>query len=374
MNSPFQYGTLATADNFVDRIDDRNQLKNYLLSHVNVMLVSPRRWGKSSLVKKTMEELIAENKNVRVCFIDAFSIATEAEFYRTFASQVIACTSSKFEKRVRDAKKFLSGVVPQLVIKNEISDFMAFDVRYVPKEQEKMDILQLPEKIATEKNIQIIVCIDEFQQLAGLKEYKNMEGKMRAAWQQQEHVSYCLYGSKRHMMMDIFNNSNSPFYRFGQMLFMGKIDKREWMPFIKNSFLKTSKKISDYYAEKICDIVECHSWYIQQLCYFIWNATDDTVDEDTFNYGIKQLINTNAPMFQNDTDSLSSSQIELLRAIKDGVQQLSAATTKRLYNLGNPNTISKNKKILVNKDIVEFVNRQFQFVDPIYKLWLCHTY
>jgi hypothetical protein len=155
---------------------------------------------------------------------------------------------------------------------------------------------------------------------------------------------------------------------------MGKIDKREWMPFIKNSFLKTSKKISDYYAEKICDIVECHSWYIQQLCYFIWNATDDTVDEDTFNYGIKQLINTNAPMFQNDTDSLSSSQIELLRAIKDGVQQLSAATTKRLYNLGNPNTISKNKKILVNKDIVEFVNRQFQFVDPIYKLWLCHTY
>ena len=374
MKAPFQYGTLATKENFVDRVEDRAQLKNFLSSHVNVMLVSPRRWGKSSLVKVAMEELQEEDKDVRVCYIDAFSIGSEAEFYRMFASQVIACASSKLEKRIHDAKKFLTGVVPQVVIKDDVTNFMAFDVKFVPQEQDKMDILRLPETLAQAKKIKIIVCIDEFQQLANLPEYKNMEGKMRSAWQQQERVSYCLYGSKRHMMLDIFNNSNSPFYRFGQLLFLNKIPKEEWMPFIVDTFEKSGKHISDDFASRICDVTECHSWYLQQCCYFVWNATATEVSEQSFNYGLKQMINTNSPMFLNDTETLAASQIEMLRAIKDGVQQFSSTEAKAKYHLGNPNTINKNKKVLQNKDIVEMKGGKMMFVDPIYRQWFAREY
>lgn len=316
MNAPFQYGTLATKENFVDRVEDRAQLKSFLSSHINVMLISPRRWGKSSLVKVAMEELQNEDKDIRVCFIDAFSIGSEAEFYRTFASQVIACASTKLERRIRDAKKFLTGVVPQVVIKDDVTNFMAFDLKFIPQEQEKMDILRLPETLAEAKNIKIIVCIDEFQQLANLPDYKNMEGKMRSAWQQQ-HVTYCLYGSKRHMMMDIFNNAGSPFYRFGQMLFLDKIAKTEWMPFIRESFEKTGKHISEAFASQVCDSVECHSWYLQQL---------------------------------------------------------SSIEAKRSYALGNPNTISKNKKVLKDKDIIEERKGKLVFVDPVYRLWFSQDY
>lgn len=374
MNAPFQYGTLATKENFVDRVEDRAQLKGFLSSHINVMLISPRRWGKSSLVKVAMEELQNEAKDIRVCFIDAFSIGSEAEFYRTFASQVIACASTKLERRIQDAKKFLTGVVPQLVIKDDVTNFMAFDVKFVPQEQDKMDILRLPETLAVAKNIRIVVCIDEFQQLANLPDYKNMEGKMRSAWQQQEHVTYCLYGSKRHMMMDIFNNANSPFFRFGQMLFLDKIAKSEWIPFIRESFEKSGKHISEIFASKVCDMVECHSWYLQQLCYFIWNATTEEVDEQVFQYGMRQIINTNSPMFLSDTESLAPSQIEMLRAIKDGVRQLSSIETKRNYALGNPNTISKNKKVLKDKDIIEERKGELMFVDPVYRLWFSQEY
>ena len=374
MKAPFQYGTIASKENFVNRVEERAQLKTYLSSHINVMLVSPRRWGKSSLVKVAMEELQAEDKNVRVCFIDAFSIGSESEFYRTFASKVIACASSKLERRIQDAKKFLTGVVPQLVIKDDVTDFMAFDLKFMPGEQDKMDILQLPETLAQSKKQHIIVCIDEFQQLANLPEYKNLEGKMRSVWQRQENVSYCLYGSKRHMMLDIFNNSNSPFYRFGQMLFLEKIAKAEWIPFIIKAFEKSGKHISVCFAEQICDIVDCHPWYLQQLCYFIWNAAQEEVTAETFKYGLEQLVNTNSPMFQNDTETLASSQIEMLRAVKDGVSQLSSTKIKNLYHLGNPNTISKNKKVLANKDIIELRNGRFEFVDPIYKLWFSKEY
>lgn len=372
--SPFQFGTLATNDNFIDREEDRALLKQLLSSHINVMLISPRRWGKSSLVKKAMDELANEDKNTKVCYIDAFSIGSEAEFYRTFASQVIACASSKMERWMEDAKKFLTGVIPQVVINDQITDFMAFDLKFVPQERDKMTILQLPEMLAKEKGIKIIVCIDEFQQLANLPEYKDMEGKMRSVWQQQQLTSYCLYGSKRNMMLNIFNNANSPFYRFGQVIFMQKIAKKHWIPFIQQSFEKTGKSISSELAERICDTVSCHSWYLQQLCYFIWSFTASEVTEEVFALGLKQVLNINTPMFQNDTENLSSTQIEMLKAIADGEQHFSSQAVKQIYNLGNPNTIVKNKRTLQNKDIIEKQGDDFVFVDPIYRLWFKGEY
>lgn len=372
--SPFQFGTLATEDNFIDRVEDRKLLKQLLSSHINVMLISPRRWGKASLVKKAMSELIVEDKNVRVCYIDAFSIGSEAEFYRTFASQVIACASSKMERWIEDAKKFLMGVVPQVVLNDKVTDFAAFDLKFVPQEKDKMTILQLPEMLAKEKGIRIVVCIDEFQQLANLPEYSDMEGKMRSVWQQQQLTSYCLYGSKRNMMLNIFNNSNSPFYRFGQVIFMNKIAKEHWMPFIVSAFENTGKSISTDFVERICDIVACHSWYLQQLCYFIWSYTATEVTEEVFELGLKQVMNINTPMFQNDTENLSSTQIEMLKAIANGEQHFSSQAVKQIYSLGNPNTIVKNKRTLQNKDIVEMQKNEFVFVDPIYQLWFKEEY
>ena len=372
--SPFQFGTLATNENFIDRQEDRALLKQLLSSHINVMLISPRRWGKSSLVKKAMTELSEEDKKVRICYIDAFSIGSEAEFYRMFASQVIACASSKVERWIEDAKKFLTGVIPQVVINDQITDFMAFDLKFVPQERDKMTILQLPEMLAKEKGIKIIVCIDEFQQLANLPEYKDMEGKMRSVWQQQQLTSYCLYGSKRNMMLNIFNNSNSPFYRFGQVIFMQKIAKEHWIPFIQQSFEKTGKSISIDLADRICNTVACHSWYLQQLCYFIWSFTSSEVTEEIYNLGLKQVLNINTPMFQNDTENLSSTQIEMLKAIANGERHFSSQAARQIYNLGNPNTIVKNKKSLQNKDIIEKDKEGFTFVDPIYRLWFQGEY
>lgn len=368
--SPFQFGTLATDANFIDRVDDRALLKRLMMSHINVMLVSPRRWGKSSLVRKAMDELRQEQPDVRVCHIDAFSIASEAEFYRTFASRVIACASTTLERWVADAKKFLSGVVPQIVVNGAGNDFIAFDIKYVPRPQDKMSILQLPESLAKEKGIRIMVCIDEFQQLAALPQYKDLVGKMRSQWQQQRLTTYCLYGSKQHMMLDIFNNSNSPLYRFGQVIFLEKIPKADWADFIVSAFHNTGKSISKEMAEHVCDLTDCHSWYIQQLCFFLWSITIDTVDTAAIDLALKQVININTPMFQNDTDALTLSQRELLRAVANGEQHLSAASVKQRYNLGNPNTLARNKRILQQRDILTQSTTALRFIDPIYRLWL----
>ena len=180
MKSPFQYGTLVDKESFVNRVEERKQLKELLGSGINVMLISPRRWGKSSLVKVAMDELMHEDKHIRVCFIDAFSIKTEAEFYRVFAREVITCAASTLERRLEDIKHFLKTISPSITLKSDTSDTMSFDLKFELEEKDVMEILELPEKIASAKGIQLIVCIDEFQQLALLPGYKSMEGKMRS--------------------------------------------------------------------------------------------------------------------------------------------------------------------------------------------------
>lgn len=374
MKSPFQYGTLVDKENFVNRVEERKQLKELLSSGINVMLISPRRWGKSSLVKIAMDELVHETKDIRVCYIDAFSIKTEAEFYRTFAREVIACAASSLEKRLEDVKHFLKEISPSITLKSDFSDSMSFDLKFELEERGIMEILELPEKIASVKGLRIIICIDEFQQLAQLSDYKSMEGKMRAVWQKQHAVSYCFYGSKRHMMMDIFNNSSNPFYRFGQVLFLQKIKKEEWIPFIVHSFQKTGKSISEEQAEKLCNIVKCQSWYLQQLCYFVWSGTSDKVTDETIKVRTRQLIDTNMPMFMNDTENLTAAQVAMLRAVADGEYRFNSISVTRKYELGSSQTITRNKRILTERDFIEKEGDRYIFSDPIFELWFKREY
>lgn len=177
---------------------------------------------------------------------------------------------------------------------------------------------------------------------------------MRSVWQHHQHVNYCLYGSKRHMMMDIFNNAANPFYRFGQVLYLKKIAKVHWIPYIQDAFHKTGKHIDTVLAERICDTVECHPWYVQQLSFFVWSDTLTEATNEIFERQVQTLIDTNAPQFETDINSLAPSQVGMLIAIANSEEQLSAKLTVERYGLGGSQTIARNKKTLVEKDIVEY--------------------
>ena len=175
------------------------------------------------------------------------------------------------------------------------------------------------------------------------------------------------------MMLDIFNNSSNPFYRFGQLLFLNKIAKEEWVPFIINSFTNTGKEISTELASEICDIVECHSWYLQQLCYFVWSDTITTVTSDILSHSVQTLIDTNMPMFQSDIESLTAAQVEMLRAVIDGEYRFNSIELMKRYSLGSAQTITRNKRILTERDYIEkqIGGNKYNFCDPVFSLWFC---
>ena len=374
MKNPFQYGKIAESENFIDRDEERRFLRNTLYSGTNVILMSPRRWGKSSLVHQAMRELAAESGEVRVCHIDAFPITSSREFLRVFAQSVLRATSSHLQSIMEDVGRFLQGIAPKISFSPEPMSEFSLSLSWSEREGEMTDILQLPERIAKDKRLQIIVCIDEFQKLAKLPDYQKLEASMRSIWQHQSRVSYCLYGSQRHMMEDIFNSPEKPFYRFGQIFPLHKIGVEHWVEYIQGRFASTGKEISAELAERVANAVECHSWYVQQLASAVWNFTVQEAGEDELRKALAWCVEINSETFRTVCDKLTAAQIGILRALAAGEQQFSAAETLRKYHLGTAAAVTKNKEALLRRDVITASHSRLEFLDPVFRLWFCENY
>lgn len=162
------------------------------------------------------------------------------------------------------------------------------------------------------------MCIDEFQQIAEFKDSKTFQKRLRTVWQLQKSVSYCLFGSKKHHMNELFEKKSLAFYKFGDAIYLSKIGTQDWIDYICERFRSTGKQISKELAEKICLQVENHSSYVQQLAWLGWIHTDKTATEQDFEAAYQDIIDQNTPLFEKQTESLTIYQMNFLRAIIDG--------------------------------------------------------
>ena len=373
MTSPFQFGRVVVGEAFTDRTGEIKRLKSNIENNIHTMLISPRRWGKSSLVKQTAMNL-ARIKRFKFCFIDLFKIRNEEDFYSSYANAVIKSTSSKREEWIAFTKSFLGRITPRISLGTDpMSDFeINFDIKGLKQNYE--EILDLPEKIAEKKEINIIVCIDEFQNLGNFDEPALFQKRLRAVWQHHQRVTYILYGSKRHMLMHLFENKSMPFYKFGDVIYLDKIGKKFLETYIINSFSKTGKKIEKEHAGKIAGTVKCHPYYTQQLAHLTWINTDNEVSEKIVNLAVNELLNQNALLYQREVETLSNIQINFLRAISEGVEKLSSLEVIKTYKLNTSANVFRVKKALEKKELIDTLNGNVHFIDPVFELWFKEYY
>ncbi len=368
-SSPFIYGNTVSVHSFTNREEETVKLKNNLLNGINTMIISPRRWGKSSLVEKVIHDIERKNKTHKIVVMDLFAVNSEEEFLETFAREVIKASSNKWQEWIGSGKDFFKQLIPSISLGLDPStDFsISFDWKELRKHSE--EILKLPETIAAKKGIKFIICLDEFQQLASFKEYAVFEKKLRSVWQRQKHVTYCLYGSKRHMMTEIFNNPSKPFYRFGDIMLLPKIESKKWITFICKSFSDSGKQISEADAGWISKLMKDHSWYVQQLSHYTWNLTSKKATTKEVALALQELIQANTPLYQREVEIISGTQLNLLKAIAKQESQFTSSAIMRNYLLGTPRNVSKNKAILLVNDIVYEHNGKLEFLDPAFELW-----
>lgn len=370
--SPFIYGTTVNRYSFTDREAESAKLRSNLLNGINTTIISPRRWGKSSLVEKIISDITDNNK--RTVIIDLFSISNQEEFLEVFAREIIKASSSQWEDWMNSGKELFKKLIPKLSVGiDPNSDFsLSFDWEDLRKNSD--EVLNLPETIANRKGFEFIICLDEFQNLATYNGYPEFEKKLRSYWQRHKAVTYCLYGSKRHMMTDIFNNPGKPFYRFGDIMLLPKIATEKWITFIKESFTNSGKDIDNAAVNTIPRVMKNHPWYVQQLAHYTWNLTSQKATLAEVTKALEELIHANAPLYKKEIETISKTQLNLLKAVANGETQFTSTKAMQKYALGTPRNVSKNKTILLNTDIIHEENNTYEFIDPAFELWFNKQY
>ena len=368
MNRAFVYGVSVEGENFTDRVKETKRLKLDFENGINVILISPRRMGKSSIVKKVKSEIT--DPTIKVVYMDIYDCRSEYDFYNRFASVLLKETATKTEQVLDNIKRFLVRLSPKITFSPEPMSEISLSLGITPQNYQPEEILQLPELIAQEQGVHLIICIDEFQQIGEFGDSLTVQKRLRGIWQHQQNVSYCLFGSKKHLMTKLFQNRKMPFYQFGEMMYLDKIPTADWVPFICSRFESQGKRISEDLARRICETVEGNSSYVQQLAWNVLAETEQTATEEDFNHGVDALLAQCSALFEEQLKGMTGYQMNFIRALCDGVSSdFGSKAVLEKYNLGSKSNISRIKSTLQDKEMIDFQQDTVYLEDPVFKIW-----
>lgn len=176
------------------------------------------------------------------------------------------------------------------------------------------------------------------------------------------------------MMLDVFTNPLMPFYKFGDLIFLEKIDTASWINFLINRFSSTGKVISETQAEHIVMLANNHPYYVQQLAQQVWLRTEKKCDGPTIDLSFRSIIGQLSLLFTTITENLTTSQVNLLKALIAGETSLSSAEVLRKYRLSSSANVNRSRKALIEKEILDSNAGIITFQDPLYRSWLEKEY
>lgn len=368
-NKLFTFGKPATGDSFTDREKETERLVSNFRYGINTFIVSPRRWGKTSLVMKAMEQ-VSDGKILTV-FADVFSCKNEEQFCEKLSAAILSQTSTRIEEAVENAKDFLSRITFDVGLSPDRFNPLDLRIGVSDKDVNIDDVLNLPQKLAEKKKVEIVVCIDEFQQIGEFQDSLAFQKRLRTAWQHQENVTYCLFGSRKHMMESLFDTPEKPFYKFGDIMYLDCIPLSYWTSFIQRKFNAEGKEISDDLCRRVCELVEFNSSYIQQLSWYLFQETEMRATEENLETAIEELVAQNSPLFESRVETLTAYQMNMLRAVSDGVS--GGFTTSRViskYKLGSSANATSLLKTLVARDYLQETPDGIRMTDPVMAVWI----
>ena len=371
MCKKFVYGVAVSDYNFIGRERETKRLLDNFKGGINVILMSPRRLGKTSLVKHVCNKL--DDKDIITVYLDIFGCKSEYDFYNKLTAEVLKQTASKHELWFEEAKEFLYRLTPKISFSPEPNSDFSISLGITPKTHTPEEVLQMAETIAIKRKKRIVICIDEFQQIGEMANSKQIQARLRTVWQHQKHVSYCLFGSKHHLMSTIFLHRSMPFFQFGDTISLNKIATENWVEYIVSHFADGKRTISHALAKEICKFTENYSAYVQQLAWLVFTLKEEgeTVTEDDVRQAENDLLATNDILFMQMIEPLSEFQLNFLRAIASGIKKdFGLSEVREEYNLGSYSNITRLKTALLERDLIEKKETELVITDPIFAKWL----
>lgn len=367
LHNPFRYGTVVDEPFFIDRVKEINEIKQSLLSGQNLIIYAPRRYGKTSLIKKVVKDLTAERHPG--IFIDFFKIHSREKFIEEYGKEIFKNYISweKVFKRISGLVKSLKPVltvndrgIPELSVKFERDQITAaLD-----------DVLNLPEKLGEDKRW--IVVFDEFQEIERLNG-ESFEKELRAVFQHHKQVSYVFMGSRKHLITNIFTRNNRAFYNFGRLFKVEKLPVNEIINYIRQGFAGSGTEVSGEIIDEIINTAGNIPFYIQLLASVLWDQTTgkkSTVTSEDFDQAMETVLWHQTDLYLQIIQELTAYQQKVLQAI--AVENSGIFTTgyAQKHYLSAASSTQRAIKRLEDKDIIVRAGSSYYFEDPLFRLWL----
>ena len=258
MENPFKFGTIVEEEYFTDRVKEVAYIKEFVNSANHLVIISPRRFGKSSVVAKAVKQTGRKHITVnlqQVTSVSDMSAKLLREFFKVHPLERVRHLITHFR------------IIPT-VSSNPVTGSM--DVSFQPGVDDGIvleDVMTLIEQAHSERD-RIIIVLDEFQEIRDLA--PKLDKKLRSIMQEQKHINYILLGSQESMMTDIFENKKSPFYHFGEMMRLGKLPREDFHRYLSERLAGCYPDTCKALADSILDYTGCHPYYSQQLAANVW--------------------------------------------------------------------------------------------------------
>ena len=354
--NPFKFGSVVSDDFFTNRESEYDLLSQIIASGNHVIMIAPRRFGKTSLVNKAVA-----STNRPVLWLDLQLLTNTGDFAGQLLKQL-------FKKYPFEKMKFMIRsfrVVPTLSVDPMTNNV---EVGFQPRVDSFVhleDVLNLIEKLGEEK-MRPIVVFDEFQELLSLE--KSLDKRLRAIIQFHKNINYVFLGSSESMMQQIFENKKSPFYHFGQLFTLSKIPYHDFSVFLQNRFSSITDKAFEI-SEKILGFSQCHPHYTQQLAFHVWLALErETYSESIVNETIENVILLHDNDFERLWSNFNNTDKKVL--IELAFEQTNLLSVPVLYkNSTASSTIFSALKRLTQKGIL-LQTEKYEIDDPFFRKWI----
>ena len=376
MQNPFVYGEIVPGEAFVDREVELDRLVTDLAGGQKVFLISPRRYGKSSLVRQALIAL--GRQGALTAEVTVASYSSYLAFLEGYAG-ALAALDTKWDRARQWFTDAIRSTRPEL--RYEPNDrglgrfSVAFPLARTDRDVTRLanEVFALPGQLAEARKRTVVVALDEFQAVNGFNG-GSVENALRAAAQQQRRVGYVFAGSEPSLMEQMIG-PRRPFYKAGPVMRLDKIPADVFVAWIDARFTKSGIKPEDGLGAAIVDLAGNLPYDVQRLAHETWDdaraAGQKRANLDHLHATLNRLLSEQDTVFEALWQRLTLAQRGVLRAVVlQGGRELLSADTRARHRLGGPSSIQSGLTALQKQDLVMKEGGRHVVIDSLFREWV----
>jgi hypothetical protein len=376
MDNPFVYGEVVPGDAFVDREAELDRLIADLGNGQKVFLISPRRYGKSSLIRQALESL--RRRGALTIDVTVSSYSSYLAFLEGYA-RAIAAVESKWDRARTWLTEAISSTRPEIRYEPKDTGLGRFSVAFplvtTARDLNRLanEVFALPGRLAAERKRTIVVALDEFQAIDSFNG-GSVEHALRAAAQLQRQVGYVFAGSEP-SLMDKMIGPRRPFYKAGPVMRLQKISPTVFGDFIERRFTKSGIKPEPGLAEAIVDLSGNLPYDVQRLAHETWDDVRSRGGRkatlEDLHGTLARLLSEQETLFEALWQRLTLQQRATLRAVVlQAGREIHSADARSRHRLGGPSSIQTALAALTKQDVLLKEGPRYVVVDSLLREWV----